>query len=143
MITGDLRRIFSLQSGLVYSPEGTGVNLGSTVTGSFKVDYLRIPALRKARTERPGSAVRPHALTGLAFGVKVRCRVEASNGSTTTSADCGDPAIGVNLTGGDFAWVFGLGVDFGRVSVGRRSWASSRSTTPATRRPTSRTPRSR
>jgi len=121
MVTGELGRIFALQTGALYSQEGTGVELpGTTITGSFKVDYVRVPLLLQARMALPGSGIRPYALTGPALGIKVHCRIEAESGGQSAAADCDDPTVGLNLTTTDFGWVFGLGLDIGRFTVGGR-----------------------
>lgn len=121
MITAAVSRVVSVQVGAMYSQEGTGVEpTPGGVRGSFKVDYVRVPLLLKAGSPLPGSKVRPYALLGPTLGIKVRCRIEATDGTQSASIDCEDPAIGLNLTTADLGLVLGFGVDVGRVTAGVR-----------------------
>ena len=121
MLNADLDRIFGIQTGAAYSQEGTGVDVvGSTVEGTIKVDYIRVPLLLKARAELRGSKLRPYAVVGPSMGIKIKCRVEASDGSQSASSACDDPSVGLNLTTADFGLVLGLGLDFERFSAGFR-----------------------
>ena len=121
LATLDLNRAVSIQSGLVYSQQGTGADVGGGVTGTIKVDYLLVPFYVLAGTTLQGTTpLRPYLYAGPAVGLKVHCRVEASNGGTSASADCDDPSVGLKVKGTDFGLHFGAGVGFGRFTVGGR-----------------------
>lgn len=116
-----LSEAFTLQSGLAYSQEGTGANLGGGITGAVKVDYLIVPLELKAGTTLRGTTpIRPYLLAGARVGFKTRCKVEASGGGASTEVDCDDPSLQVRLKGTDFGLGFGLGVEIGRVALGGR-----------------------
>jgi hypothetical protein len=111
----------SLQSGLVYSQEGTGADLGGGVSGSVKVDYLTVPLEFKAGTTLSGTTpIRPYLLAGARVGFKTRCKVEASGGSASAEVDCDDPGLQLQLKSTDFGLNFGAGVEIGRVTIGGR-----------------------
>lgn len=121
LVTTELGRVFAFQTGALYSQEGTGVELsGTNITGTFKVDYIRVPFLLKGRALLPGSAIRPYALFGPAFGFKIGCEIEASDGTSSATVKCDDPNIGLNLTTMDIGLHMGLGVDVGRFTGGFR-----------------------
>jgi hypothetical protein len=117
----DLSQAFSLQSGLIYSQEGTGADLGGGVNGAIKVDYLVVPVeLRAGTTLRGTTPIRPYLSAGGRVGFETRCKVEASSGGTSAEVDCDDPGLQLELKGTDFGLQFGAGVEIGRVSIGGR-----------------------
>jgi hypothetical protein len=119
VITVDLSPSLGIQSGLVYSQEGTSADFGGGVTGKIQMDYLQIPVYLKLQTTLQGSTpLRPHLYAGPALGVRVRCRVEASSGGTSASADCNDSGLDTKST--EFGAHFGGGVDIGRFTIGGR-----------------------
>jgi hypothetical protein len=79
-----------------------------TADGDFRMIYLDIPALVRARVARFGDS-RVHLLAGATVGAKLHARVRASfRGQTMTQAFTSDlPAVDVGLTAG------------GRVDIGR------------------------
>ena len=121
MVTLGLSPAIALQTGLRYSQEGTGADLGGGISGSFKVDYLRVPLYLKAGTMLQGSTpIYPHLYAGPAVGFKVRCKLEASNGSQSAEADCDDPTVQAKIKSTDFGLHFGVGVDIGDFNLGGR-----------------------
>jgi hypothetical protein len=105
----------------MYSQEGTGVNVAAqNLDGTFKVDYIRIPLLLKARAQLAGSKLRPYAVVGPTMGIKTKCVIEASDGSQSATVECDDPSIGLNLTTTDFGFVLGVGLDYGKFTMGFR-----------------------
>lgn len=121
MISAELGPVFGIQAGAMYSQEGTGVELpGSNITGTFKVDYIRIPVLLKVRAQLQGTGIRPYAVLGPTLGIKTKCQIEATDGSQTASVECDDPSVGFNLTTTDIGLVLGLGLDIDRFSAGVR-----------------------
>jgi hypothetical protein len=121
MVTMHLSPAAAVQTGLRYSQEGTGADLGSGISGSFKVDYLRVPLYLKVGTKLQGTTpIYPHLYAGPAVGFKVRCKVEASSGSQSAEADCDDPSIQAKVKSTDFGLHFGAGVDIGHFNLGGR-----------------------
>lgn len=121
MVTLGLGPSLALQSGLVYSQEGTSADAGGGVTGTVQMDYIQIPLYLKLHTTLQGSTpLRPYLHAGPALGIQVRCRLKASSGSASASADCDDPAVGLDTKGTQFGVHFGAGVDFGRFTLGGR-----------------------
>jgi hypothetical protein len=116
-----LSQAVTIQSGLMYSQEGTGADLGGGVSGSIKVDYLVVPLELKAGTTLTGTTpIRPYLLAGARVGFKTRCKVEASSGGASAEVDCDDPSLQLQLKGTDFGLNFGAGVEIGRVTIGGR-----------------------
>lgn len=121
MVTTGLSRMASVELGAIYSQEGTSVETNPAGTsGSIKVDYIRIPLVLKLGTYLTGSRVRPYVLAGPSLGIKVNCRIEATNGSQSAGIDCDDQAVGLNLTTTDIGLLLGAGVDVGRFTGGVR-----------------------
>lgn len=121
MITAGISRLMAFEAGALYSQEGTGVDVpGSTVVGGINVDYIRVPVLLKARATLQELPVHPYLVAGSAFGFKVKCEVEARSGTQSSTVQCDDPALGLNLTSLDIGLVLGAGVDIGRLTVGLR-----------------------
>jgi len=121
VVTHDLSEALSIQTGLVYSQEGSGADLGGGLTGEIKVDYLRVPlVLRAATTLRGTTPIRPYLLAGPAVSFRVRCRVAAKSGTQSAEADCSDPSVGLKIQSTDVALDFGAGVDIGRITLGGR-----------------------
>ncbi len=116
-----LNQAFTLRSGVRYSQEGTGADLGAGVTGSIKVDYLRIPLyLEAATTLRGTTPIRPFLYAGPSLGFKVRCRVAAQSGGQSAEVDCDDPTLGLRIKGTDLGLDFGAGVGIGHFTLGGR-----------------------
>jgi hypothetical protein len=121
LVTAAATPSLAFQTGLVYSQEGTSADAGGGLTGAVKIDYLQVPLYLKVHTTLQGTTpLSPHLYIGPAIGYKVRCKVEASNGGTTASADCDDPTVGLSIKTTEFGIHFGAGVDFGRFTVGGR-----------------------
>lgn len=121
MITAGLSRLMAFEAGALYSQEGTGVDVpGSSVTGGIHVDYIRVPLLLKARGTLQELPLRPYLVAGPTFGFKVKCEVEARSGTQSSSVQCDDPNLGLNLPTLDVGLVLGAGVDIGRFTLGMR-----------------------
>jgi hypothetical protein len=121
VVTLNLSPSFALQSGVIYSQEGTGVDAGGGISGSFKVDYIRLPLYLRAGTKLQGTTpITPYLYAGPAVSFKVRCKIEASSGGQSAEADCDDPSVGAEVKSTDFAVHFGAGVGIGRFSIGGR-----------------------
>jgi hypothetical protein len=116
----DLSQAITVQTGLIYSQEGTGAQAGG-VSGSVKVDYLEVPLELKAGTTLRGTTpIRPYLQAGAGVGFKTRCKLEGSSGGVSAEIDCDDPSVQLQLKGTDFGLRFGAGVDVGRFGVGGR-----------------------
>ena len=121
VVTLNLSPSFALQSGVIYSQEGTGVDAGGGITGAVKVDYVRIPVYLRAGTKLQGTTpISPYLYAGPAVSFKVRCKIEASSGSQSAEADCDEPGIGAEIKSTDFGVHVGAGVGIGKFSVGAR-----------------------
>jgi hypothetical protein len=115
----DLSPIIALQTGLIYSQEGVTADLGSGVSGTFKLDYLRVPVYLRVRFSGSAAAsIRPYLFAGPVVGFKVNCSVEASSSGNSASADCDQlSSAGIEIVGTDFDGRFGVGADFGRFEI--------------------------
>ena len=121
MVTMSLSPAAAVQTGLRYSQEGTGADLGGGISGSFKVDYLRVPLYLKVGTKLQGTTpIYPHLYAGPAVGFKVRCKIEASSGGQSAEVDCDDPSLQAKVKSTDFGVHFGVGVDIGHFNLGGR-----------------------
>lgn len=104
-----------------YSQEGTSVDAGGGITGSFKVDYIEVPVLLKLSAPLAGTGqLRPFVVAGPALGFLVSCKLQASNGSQSAEANCDDPSVGADAKSFQFSAHFGAGLEIGRVMVGLR-----------------------
>lgn len=119
--TFPLGRYFAVVPAVAYSQEGTSVDLGSGVTGTFKLDYLEVPVLLKLGAPLAGRGnLRPWVEAGPDVGFKVSCKVRAESGSQSAEVDCNDPALGADIKGVQFSALFGAGLDVGRLTFGLR-----------------------
>jgi hypothetical protein len=73
--------------------------------GSFKMDYLEIPAVLKVGIPW---RISPHLIAGLAVSYQIRCRV--TDVVAVQSTGCDDEMVGMEWHGLDVAGVVGLGV---------------------------------
>jgi Outer membrane protein beta-barrel domain len=116
-----LNQAFSFSTGVIYSQEGTGADLGSGVTGAIKVDYVRVPLYFEAGTTLQGTMpIRPFLYAGPDFGFKVKCRVAASSGTQSAEVDCNDPSLSLRIKGTDLGLDIGGGVGIGHFTLGAR-----------------------
>jgi hypothetical protein len=116
-----LSRFLALMPSVSYSQEGTAVNPGGGVSGSFKLDYLEVPVLLKLSAElNDNENLRTYAVAGPAVGFQLKCQVHASSGSQSADVDCDDPTLGLDSKKVQFSGVFGAGLDIDRFTVGLR-----------------------
>jgi len=104
-----------------YSQEGTSVDVGGGITGSFKLDYIEVPVLLKLSAPLAGTGhLRPYVLAGPALGFLISCKIKASSGSQSAEANCDDPSVGANAKSLQFSTHFGAGLEIGRLMLGLR-----------------------
>jgi hypothetical protein len=116
-----LGRIVSLMPGVAYSQQGTGVDIGGGVTGTFKLDYIEVPLLLKLAAPLQGSPkLRPYAVLGPAVGFEVGCKVKAQSGSQSAEVDCDDPTLGLQTKPVEVGLHFGAGLEVSQFFVGLR-----------------------
>jgi len=116
-----LGRIVSLVPGVAYSQQGTGVDVGGGISGTFKLDYVEVPLLLKLAAPLQGSPkVRPFAVLGPALGFEVGCKVKAQSGSQSAEVDCDDPALGLQTKSVEFGLHFGAGIEVSQFFLGLR-----------------------
>lgn len=120
LLTAALSRRFDIQTGAMYSQEGTKAAPSGNLEGTFKLDYVRVPLLLRARFPLSASSLAPYLVAGPTIGFKARCKVEATDGQTTASADCDSPNVGLEVTTVDLGMVLGFGFDFGKFTAGFR-----------------------
>lgn len=116
-----LGRYVALVPAAAFSQEGTSVDIGGGVTGTFKVDYLEVPVLLKVSAPLQGKGnLRPWVMAGPDVGFMLSCKVRAENATQSAEADCNDPTIGADTKSVQYSVVFGGGLDIGRFTVGLR-----------------------
>lgn len=86
------------------------------ITGTFKLDYIEIPLLFKARYVNEGSTrIAPNVFVGPAVSFKTHCSISATSGGTSVEESCDQ--IGAAFKSTDFSVLFGAGVDVGPVAI--------------------------
>lgn len=105
-----------------YSQEGTSVDVGGGVSGTFALDYIEVPVLLKLGAPLAGTGqLRPYVMAGPALGFLLSCKVKASSGSQSAEVDCDDPSLnGLDTKTVQFSAQFGAGLDIGRFTLGLR-----------------------
>jgi len=104
-----------------YSQEGTSVDVGGGVSGTFALDYIEVPVMLKLGAPLAGTGqLRPYVMAGPALGFLLTCKVKASSGSQSAEADCDDPTLGLDARSLQVSADFGAGLDIGRFTVGLR-----------------------
>jgi hypothetical protein len=107
--------------GVAYSQQGTGVDLGGGVSGTFKLDYLEVPLLLELAAPLQGNPrIRPFAVLGPAVGLEVGCKVRGESGSQSAEVDCDDPLLGLDTKKVQAGLHFGAGIEISRFFVGLR-----------------------
>ncbi len=112
----ELGGIFSVQPELLYSQKGAsfsepGIDL------TFKLNYIEVPVLLKARLSPPGSPVRPSVYAGPVVGLESKCEVEGSAEGVSANIDCAEFAelsegeVDIQTKSVDFGLALGFGVD--------------------------------
>lgn len=114
-------RYVSLVPGAAFSQEGTSVDAGGGVTGTFKLDYLEVPVQLKLSAPLQGRGnLRPWIMAGPSVGFRLKCRIRAESGTQSAEADCNDPTVGADIKSVQYSLVFAGGMDIGRVILGLR-----------------------
>jgi Outer membrane protein beta-barrel domain len=116
-----LGRLLSVVPAVTYSQEGTDVNAGGGITGTFKLDYIEVPLLLKLGAPLQGSpTLRPYVVLGPAVGFEVGCKVAARSGSQSAEVNCDDATVGLQTKSVQAGLHFGAGLDISQFSIGLR-----------------------
>lgn len=92
-----------------YSQKGAELS-EPPLTLTVSANYIEIPVLLRYGFEGSGT-VGAHFYGGGALGIEAKCEIEATDGTTTASADCSEADIETKTF--DFGLVGGFGLDFG------------------------------
>ncbi|TFG62562.1 MAG: PorT family protein [Gemmatimonadales bacterium] len=109
--------LFSVQPEVLYTQKGTkdtedGIDL------TFKLNYIEVPVLLKARLSSAGSTVLPSVYAGPVFAFESKCEVEGSDGGATVTVDCNDEELlGLETKSVDFGVALGAGISIPTGSV--------------------------
>lgn len=79
--------VFAFQPELLYSQKGAKVSEDG-VDLTFKVNYVELPVLLKARVSPPASGVRPSFFVGPVFAFESKCEVEGTVDAMSATLDC-------------------------------------------------------
>jgi hypothetical protein len=116
-----LGKMIALMPGVAYSQEGTGVDVGGGVTGTFKLDYIEVPLLLKLSAPLQGNSnLRPYFVAGPSLGFQVGCKLRAESGSQSAEADCDDPTVNLKTKSVQAGLTFGAGLEISRLFLGLR-----------------------
>lgn len=116
-----LGKVVAIAPSLAYSQEGTKGDVGGGVTTTFKLSYLELPVMLKLSAPLQGSGkIRPYVMAGPAVAFELSCRLEASNGSQSASADCDDDQVNLDTRKVLFGVHFGAGIEIDRVFIGAK-----------------------
>jgi hypothetical protein len=91
-----------------YTQKGVGLE-GLGLDGKFKVAYIELPLLLKARIPT-GVPVWPRLMAGGAVAFEASCRVTGQGGGIPIDEPCDDPSIDIERDKTDFGLVLGAGV---------------------------------
>jgi hypothetical protein len=78
---------FSIQPEVLFSQKGATETEGD-FTAAFKLSYIEIPVLLKARFDIPDSPIRPMLYVAPVVAFESKCEIEASADGASVSADC-------------------------------------------------------
>lgn len=116
-----LSSILAVQPGVAYSQEGTSVDAGGGITGTFKLDYIQVPVLLKLSAPlQANSKLRPYVVAGPALGFEVRCKVRAEASGQSAEADCDNSSVNFQTKSVLFGLHFGAGLEISRLFLGVR-----------------------
>lgn len=98
-----------LSSGVFYMGRGAeATDQGILIV--TKESYIEVPALVGYELSR--GRTRPYLMGGVQFGFKTSCKFEASSGGQSSSINCDDSSLGLNMSSTDWALVGGGGASF-------------------------------
>jgi hypothetical protein len=108
--------VLAVQPELLYSQKGAsfsepGIDL------TFKLNYIEVPVLLKARLSPPGSPVRPSIYAGPVVGFESKCEVEGSAEGVSANIDCSEfvelseGEVDLQTKSVDFGLALGAGLD--------------------------------
>jgi hypothetical protein len=85
--------VFAIQPEVLYAPKGATdqgevAEPEEAVELTFKLNYIEVPLLLKARIPVKNSAVTPSLYVGPVVAFETKCEVEATNASLSVSASC-------------------------------------------------------
>ena len=109
--------VFSVQPEVLYTQKGTkdtedGIDL------TFKLNYIEIPVLLKARISSAEGGVLPSVYAGPVFAFETKCEVEGSDGGVSATVECNDEELlGLETKSVDFGVALGAGVSIPAGSV--------------------------
>jgi hypothetical protein len=116
-----LSSILAVQPGVAYSQEGTSVDAGGGITGTFKLDYIQVPVLLKLSAPlQANSNLRPYVVAGPALGFEVRCKVRAEVSGQSAEADCDNSSVNFQTKSVLFGLHLGAGLEISRLFLGLR-----------------------
>jgi hypothetical protein len=115
----------ALEPALLYSTQGTKVDVGGGATGTFKLDYWQLPLrIRLSAPFGSSASVRPYVYAGPAIGIRDRCRIEVAAQGQSLEADCNDEdalgGVAFETKTFETSLHFGGGVEWRRISLGVR-----------------------
>jgi hypothetical protein len=79
--------VFAIQPEVLYAPKGA-TDQEEDVKLTFRVNYIEVPLLLKARIPVKSSAMRPSLYVGPVIAFETKCEVEGEGGGITATADC-------------------------------------------------------
>lgn len=104
----------AIQPELMYVTKGAKSDETATEPEiKFKQDYVEVPVLLFLGLGT--GAATPYIVVGPAFAFEVKCKLEASEGSTSADVDCDDPELGelaIETKKFDVGAMFGAGLAF-------------------------------
>ncbi|MEO8448666.1 MAG: porin family protein [Gemmatimonadota bacterium] len=111
-------KTFAVEPEVLFSQQGAK-SFDSNVTGTLKLDYVKVPLLFNLLIPAGGAGKAAARLfVGPQLGVKASCKATVSSGSTSASVGCKD--LGLEIKSTDFSAVIGGGLDFNRLTLGIR-----------------------
>jgi hypothetical protein len=79
--------VFAIQPEVLYAPKGA-TDQEEEVKLTFRLNYIEVPLLLKARIPVKGSRVRPSVYAGPVVAFETKCEVEGEGGGLSAKADC-------------------------------------------------------
>lgn len=107
--------IFAIEPQALYVQKGAKADIGTSGSGTFKLDYLEVPVLVKVMISTADAALTPNIFAGPAIAFKANCQLKGDNGSgSSVQTSCSNAGVPVKST--DFSLVLGAGLDVRRLS---------------------------
>lgn len=113
-VTLHVTNSFAIQPEAIYSQKGFSDNSVPSADVTAKLDYIDIPVLLRYDIPVVGP-IRPFFVAGPAFGLQVKCAIEASGEEASASVDCDglqDTEVEFRKKTFDLSGMFGAGLDF-------------------------------